>query len=600
MSVPVLGTLLTTLFWLPAFLVQSQTLVSENPSQNPRLENPSQEGVILTKGWKWQAGDDPAWADSDFDDSAWETIDLTRNLGQLPQVTEAEIGWFRLHLNVDSAMVNKPYIVEVTVVGAVEIYLNDELVRVMGKVSKDPKNEEALYTYYNPFFCIFPRTDSNTIAVRYSLTKSNLYLSRQVPLVMFLTKLDGFVDEGTWDIHQNDIMYLTLVGLLLMMLIVHACYYYYNPAQRANLYFSLSLSLLIVYFIGLDLNGNVPLPVTWIAIINLIATFLWTPFGVLILAAVYSYLKRPRDVVFWLLAGLVPVGVVSTWIMRTEAEWRINFGYLSVMVIFLNYLYVSWKAIRAGNRNAHFLFWGGVLFFITSGIYVINTDLHNKWIWHWYINFSLQTTRALCIPFAVSLALARDFAQTSRLLQIRLDEVQQLSREKQQILGTQNERLEAQVRARTAELSQTMDTLRETQLEQLRQLQENIRQKDQLIAILEDAESTYLAGMSTDVRMRLLTNLRHSVLLTDEGWDNFVMLFERVNAGFFDRLRRKYPDLTPAEVRYMALSRLSYSGREMANMLGVSEGAIRQYRSRIRRKLDLPDTEEVEKIASVV
>ncbi|MBU1820535.1 MAG: hypothetical protein KKG00_03350 [Bacteroidetes bacterium] len=582
------------------FLLIIHHLVAPAFGQTFRLNSAPDPMIDLFEGWKWQAGDDPAWALADFDDSTWDTVSPSWNLGRLPQVKEAELGWFRLPLDVDSALVNQPYMLEIALVGAIEVYLNGQLMHKMGVVSRDPNQEKAYYTYWKPFICIFPHPGKNVIAVRYSLTKSNFYLSRQVPILMWLVQPKVYGDHATWDIYQNDIMYLPLVGLLLMMLIVHACYYYYNPSQKANLYFSMSLSLLIVYFIGTDLNGNVPLPVTWIAIINVVITLLWTPFSVLILAAVYSYLKRPRDWVFWLLVGLVPVAAVANWVMRTEAEWRINFAYLSVMVVFSNYLYVSWKAMRVGNRNAHFLFWGGVLFFVTSGIYLINPNLHNKWLWNWYINFAMQTIRALCIPFAVSLSLARDFAQTSRLLQARLKEVQQLSREKQQILTNQNERLEKQVRARTAELNQTMETLRLTQKEQLRQLQENIRQKDQLIAILEDSENNYMADMSTDVRMKLLTNLRHSVLLTDESWDNFVLLFERVNAGFFDRLRHKYPDLTPAEVRFMALSRLAYSGREMANMLGVSEGAIRQYRSRIRRKLALPDTEEVEKIAYTV
>src|SRR5580698_5946236 len=33
--------------------------------------------VVLTGPWKFHLGDNPRWATTDFDDSAWETVDLT-------------------------------------------------------------------------------------------------------------------------------------------------------------------------------------------------------------------------------------------------------------------------------------------------------------------------------------------------------------------------------------------------------------------------------------------------------------------------------------------------------------------------------------------
>ncbi|MBU1822754.1 MAG: LapA family protein [Bacteroidetes bacterium] len=98
----------------------------------------------------------------------------------------------------------------------------------------------------------------------------------------------------------------------------------------------------------------------------------------------------------------------------------------------------------------------------------------------------------------------------------------------------------------------------------------------------------------------LIHELRQAVLLTDDDWDHFVQLFEKVHPGFFVRLRYKLPDLTPAEVRFLALSRLGYSNREMATMLGVGPGAIRQYRLRLRRKLHLPDHIEIEEMVAVI
>jgi DNA-binding CsgD family transcriptional regulator len=90
------------------------------------------------------------------------------------------------------------------------------------------------------------------------------------------------------------------------------------------------------------------------------------------------------------------------------------------------------------------------------------------------------------------------------------------------------------------------------------------------------------------------------VILTDDDWSRFVQLFEKAYPGFLARLSFKLPDLTPAEVRFLALSRLGCSNREMAAMLGVGPGAIRQYRMRLRRKLHLPDHVEIEEMVAVI
>ncbi len=91
--------------------------------------------------------------------------------------------------------------------------------------------------------------------------------------------------------------------------------------------------------------------------------------------------------------------------------------------------------------------------------------------------------------------------------------------------------------------------------------------------------------------------LQESVLLTDDAWKDFTLLFEKVHGGFFARLKENLPGLSPAETRFMALVRLKLSNKEMAGMLGVGTDAIRQIRSRIKKKLSLHDDEAIEQVA---
>jgi DNA-binding CsgD family transcriptional regulator len=98
----------------------------------------------------------------------------------------------------------------------------------------------------------------------------------------------------------------------------------------------------------------------------------------------------------------------------------------------------------------------------------------------------------------------------------------------------------------------------------------------------------------------LLEQLHQSVLLTDQGWEEFRQLFEQVHQGYLVRLKEKLPGLSPAEIRLMTLCKLHYTNKEMAAMLGVSTQAIRQLRSRLRRKLNLPEEIDIEELAAQI
>ena len=99
------------------------------------------------------------------------------------------------------------------------------------------------------------------------------------------------------------------------------------------------------------------------------------------------------------------------------------------------------------------------------------------------------------------------------------------------------------------------------------------------------------SSILTETDNSALRLLQNSVILTDEDWKNFTNLFEKVHPNFFIRLKEKLPGLSPAETRFAALTKLKLSTKEMANTQGVSTEAIRQIRSRLKKKLN-PEGEE--------
>ena len=89
-------------------------------------------------------------------------------------------------------------------------------------------------------------------------------------------------------------------------------------------------------------------------------------------------------------------------------------------------------------------------------------------------------------------------------------------------------------------------------------------------------------------------------ILTEKDWREFVTLFEDVHGDFFARLKLTFPNLTPSETKLLALSRLKFDNKEMALMLGVGTSAIRQAKSRLRKKIKLEENETIQFLASKI
>ena len=107
-------------------------------------------------------------------------------------------------------------------------------------------------------------------------------------------------------------------------------------------------------------------------------------------------------------------------------------------------------------------------------------------------------------------------------------------------------------------------------------------EKDELIEQLKREDEQH-----EDMEARI--QLENAILLTDDQWEDFRRQFEKVHRGFFSRMKTKMPELTAAETRFLALTKLNIPTKVMAGMLGVSHNTIRSYKFRIRKKLNLEE-----------
>ena len=89
----------------------------------------------------------------------------------------------------------------------------------------------------------------------------------------------------------------------------------------------------------------------------------------------------------------------------------------------------------------------------------------------------------------------------------------------------------------------------------------------------------------------------HSILkdlssIQDESiWSEFELRYQKVHQGFYDKLQNKYPDLSTNERRLCAFLRLNMTTKEIASITGQSTRSIEVARTRLRKKLQLTNSD---------
>ncbi len=74
----------------------------------------------------FKPGDNFSWVEPDYDDSDWITAD-TRFLADGPEVNWNGTGWFRIEIDVDSGLVDRPIGIYLYNTGQLKLYLNGNL-----------------------------------------------------------------------------------------------------------------------------------------------------------------------------------------------------------------------------------------------------------------------------------------------------------------------------------------------------------------------------------------------------------------------------------------------------------------------------------------
>jgi hypothetical protein len=449
------------LFWLLLLGLSTSTSLAQTIF---RIDSLPPQGVLLDKGWRWHAGDNPEWAKSDFEDAKWQAINPALDIHDLPQVRQAQMGWFRLKLQVDSTILQQALALAIRQVGASEIYLDGRVIYRLGVVSNVPEQEQTANLKGEVYSFQLNGQHTHQLAIRYSFTTANFYhnidgWSNPCLALQLQSSNQAHIDQlyGTL---IPFILDFVMSSLYLLLGVTFLFFYFSFNTRKPYLFFGLyAIGQLIAYiFFLLRLR---PTSTSFDALCYLVGFVLINIFILFQLAGTYELYNRPKGVAFY---GLVCYAVLTVpgMLLFYNDAWMVNTGlYLLSTLDLLRQYWYGMKTRQAGARTLFVTLLIFSVFFLPSLALRLAGQGNLAYI---FVSIGMFVG-----PIGYSLFLAGEFARTAHTLRKRVVEVEELSTEKQQILLTQNEILERQVEARTAELShKNQELVVEAALERVR------------------------------------------------------------------------------------------------------------------------------------
>lgn len=440
--------------------------------------------IFIQDRWLFMPGDSLEWADSDYDDSHWDIVSTNLTRADLSFIDWSGTGWFRKEFRVSPELREKPLALLIDRhLGASEVYLNGEKIHELGTYSTNPEQVKA-FRREAPLPIVFPNQERNILAVR--------FMNPQVEKTGEWMHYNGFrFLFADWSTHQDQkYAYLSewtgrnmfFIGILLAFAVIHFLLFAFYPIERRNLYFSLfvsTLAILAYLFYRFELSDYTFDALFFIRFIFVMELL------VLAFAARFTHSIDKKHAPFYsnaLVTGIVVAAIVVgiypdrlIWVREVAVIILILEIFRAVGVMFYHRVKGVWVV------------GAGVLLFVLGLLYSI------------LVNFELMDgtaqngtmAGAAFLVLSMSVYLSRDFANTQKNLENKLQEVKILN---QKTLEQEQINKEREIEKRLLEAENKRKT---KELEEARALQ---------LSMLPKSMPSY-AGYNLSVYMKTATEV---------------------------------------------------------------------------------------------
>lgn len=120
----------------------------------------------------------------------------------------------------------------------------------------------------------------------------------------------------------------------------------------------------------------------------------------------------------------------------------------------------------------------------------------------------------------------------------------------------------------------------------------NSLKKKELFLKIEQSLDQLLPCESSEMLQGRINSLKTEIKResSSDVWKEFEKRFSDVHTGYLERLLKKYPKLTPNEIKLCAFLKLNLSSKQIGELTGQQISAIELSRIRLRKKLGIANT----------
>lgn len=101
---------------------------------------------------------------------------------------------------------------------------------------------------------------------------------------------------------------------------------------------------------------------------------------------------------------------------------------------------------------------------------------------------------------------------------------------------------------------------------------------------------------TSEAKLKKIKRAINNTSNIEKDWNQFQQIFQQVHPGFFSQLHEKYPQITKSELRICAYIKINMTNNEIASLLNISHKSLITSRYRIRKKLNLENTDNLDEL----